>query len=449
MAKKIKSYLVSQTNAIVFFALLALNCSNALYASITDVSELSSGEYSKYSNITNSMGAITDNTEKDDVSLVVSGSGATKEEATKAALRCAIELTFGTFVSSNTNILNDNIIKDEIVTISSGNIKSYKYISVNNTYGNWEVTIQAVVSINKLVSYTKQKGGQTELAGNAFAMDVKLKRLYKQNEETAFNNLIIQLEKLVPRMFDYSINVESPIYTGYKDRYSCDICITMTSNNNYNSVRNLIWNTIDALCLKSEEEIKDYENKGMCHYVEFSSKKKDFNDINLSFYKYHDYQDYKSEDTIREILVYFRSSRSFEKIGALISSVMCGFIINDGLNRNEYYTACSYESMNKLKFKNLNDYQPHFFETFTDYGHCKTHSENFYSGYRFLKFNFPIANSVIVKTYGSIDYTIDELEKIETIKVESLSSSSFLRCYAGFYDKICHYFVDEELNFEF
>lgn len=447
MTKKIKSYLVSQTNAIVIFALFALSCSSTLYASNTFVSDLSNEEYSKHSNNTDSMGDITDNTEKDEVLLVVSGAGATKEDATKAALRCAIELTFGTFVSSNTNILNDNIIKDEIVTISSGNIKSYKYISANNTYGNWEVTIQAVVSINKLVSYTKQKGGQTELAGNAFAMDVKLKRLYKQNEETAFNNLIIQLEKLVPRMFDYSINVESPIYTGYKDRYSCDICITMTSNNNYKSVRNLIWNTIDALCLKSEEEITDYKNKGMCHWVNFSSKKEDFNDIDLSFYNiYKEYQDYKSENTIRETLVYFRSSRSFEKICALISSVMCGFIINDGLNRNEYYTACSYESMKQLKFKNHNDYQSSFFETFTDYGHCETRPEDI--GYRSLKFNFPIANSVIVKTYGSIDYTIDELEKIETIKVENLSSASFLRCYAGFYDIICHSF-DEALDFNF
>ena len=68
---------------------------------------------------------------KDEVLLIVSGDGSTKEEATKAALRSAIEQAFGTFVSSNTKILNDELVKDEIVTVASGNIKSYKYLIEN------------------------------------------------------------------------------------------------------------------------------------------------------------------------------------------------------------------------------------------------------------------------------------------------------------------------------
>lgn len=41
----------------------------------------------------------------DDVTLVVSGDGANKEEATKVALRSAIEQVYGTFVSANTSIV--------------------------------------------------------------------------------------------------------------------------------------------------------------------------------------------------------------------------------------------------------------------------------------------------------------------------------------------------------
>ena len=59
------------------------------------------------------------------IRLTVSGEGATKEEATANALRSAIEQAFGTFVSANTQILNDDIVKDEIATISSGNIQEY------------------------------------------------------------------------------------------------------------------------------------------------------------------------------------------------------------------------------------------------------------------------------------------------------------------------------------
>ena len=60
-----------------------------------------------------------------EVKLVVTGDGETKEEATNNALRSAVEQAFGVFVSANTEILNDELVKDEIATVSSGNIKSY------------------------------------------------------------------------------------------------------------------------------------------------------------------------------------------------------------------------------------------------------------------------------------------------------------------------------------
>lgn len=63
-----------------------------------------------------------------EVTLTVSSDGSTKEEATKNALRSAIEQAYGVFVSANTTILNDELVKDEIVTVSNGSIKDYKEI---------------------------------------------------------------------------------------------------------------------------------------------------------------------------------------------------------------------------------------------------------------------------------------------------------------------------------
>lgn len=59
---------------------------------------------------------------QDEVILTVSADGTTKEEAVKAALRSAIEQAYGTFVSANTTLLNDELVKDEIVNYTSGNI---------------------------------------------------------------------------------------------------------------------------------------------------------------------------------------------------------------------------------------------------------------------------------------------------------------------------------------
>lgn len=47
-----------------------------------------------------------------EVSLVVSADGTSKTEAVNNALRSAIEQTFGTFVSANTEILNDQLVKE-------------------------------------------------------------------------------------------------------------------------------------------------------------------------------------------------------------------------------------------------------------------------------------------------------------------------------------------------
>ena len=63
--------------------------------------------------------------QENDATLTVFGTGSTEEEAIQQALRSALEQTYGAFISANTTILNDELIKDEIVSISTGNIKNY------------------------------------------------------------------------------------------------------------------------------------------------------------------------------------------------------------------------------------------------------------------------------------------------------------------------------------
>lgn len=150
-------------------------------------------------------------TSNDEVTLVVSADGATKDEATKTALRSAIEQAYGTFVSANTTILNDELVKDEIVTITSGNIKNYYEIaSATMPNGKQTVTLKATVCVSKLVSYAQSKGASTEFAGAAFGMDMKLKELNKKNEMIALENLLIQVKELLPNAYDRVLLIEEP-----------------------------------------------------------------------------------------------------------------------------------------------------------------------------------------------------------------------------------------------
>ena len=77
-------------------------------------------------------------------------------------------------MSANTSILNDSLVKDEIVSIASGNIKNYSEVDSNTMPdGKTFVVLKATVSIANLINYAESKGAETEFAGAAFAMNLK------------------------------------------------------------------------------------------------------------------------------------------------------------------------------------------------------------------------------------------------------------------------------------
>ena len=165
------------------------------------------------------------------VSLVTSGTGKTKEEATNNALRSAIEQVFGTFVSSNTQILNDEMIKDEIVSISSGNVLGYEEISSVELPDGYNVSVKSVVSIGKLVSYTESHGSSTELAGNTFLRNRDLALLNMENERKAINHMEEQIALIASKgLFDFSLDVSEPYGTGEKIEVSVHVNATPNEN---------------------------------------------------------------------------------------------------------------------------------------------------------------------------------------------------------------------------
>lgn len=153
----------------------------------------------------------------DDVTLVVSGEGATKDEATTMALRSAIEQAFGVFVSANTEILNDELVKDEIATVASGNVKKYTELGVSVLPNNLtSVSIQATVSVKQLTTYAQSHGSSCEFAGATFAQNIKLARLQLDNTQKAIANLtslVLTFEN--DDLYDISISTRPPTSVKY------------------------------------------------------------------------------------------------------------------------------------------------------------------------------------------------------------------------------------------
>lgn len=200
-----------------------------------------------------------------DVTLICNGEGNTKEEATRNALRDAIEQTYGSFVSSNTVVINDELIKDEIVSLSRGNVKRYRELYYSDGDVK-KVTLEAVISVDKLISYAKNKGMSTELAGASFAMNFKLRQLYVENGAKAMKALLKTLLMYGTKMYDFNITTKEP--TMRKNDVLVDVTVSYRLNRNgvmfyktYKETVSTIFNSINSINIEGIRKDDAYSKK--------------------------------------------------------------------------------------------------------------------------------------------------------------------------------------------
>lgn len=203
-----------------------------------------------------------------EVTLTVIGTGVDEEQATLQALRSALEQTFGAFVSSNTTILNDELIKDDIVSVTNGNIKDYQKISVvSMPNGQVSVSLIATVSVDKLLSYTKSTGSIAEFSGNAFAMNLKLLHLKIQSIQKAYDLMVQQLENIASEMFNFKLTIEdNPVSSGSFYEFNCKIEV-VHDEASLNFAK-LYHSTIDKLKLTNDEILLCYNEKVEMVYLQ-------------------------------------------------------------------------------------------------------------------------------------------------------------------------------------
>ncbi len=83
------------------------------------------------------------------VDVVATGYGTTVREATKAALRSAVEQVVGTMVDATTLVENDELIEDEILTYSAGMIATSKAIGEPKKSADGIYTVKIKASVKK------------------------------------------------------------------------------------------------------------------------------------------------------------------------------------------------------------------------------------------------------------------------------------------------------------
>ena len=196
------------------------------------------------------------------VTLVVSGQGKTQEEAKQNALRSAIEQAFGVFISSNTEILNDELVKDEIVSVSNGNIQKFEVLSeVSMLNGKFATILRATVSISKLTSFVESKGATAELKGGLFAMNIKQQKLNEEAESKAVIDLCEASKHILKMSLDFTVTPSNPKlvevlnHEAVSDLYSIDFIVKAKPNQNFLKFHEYFLSSLKHISMSNEESL--------------------------------------------------------------------------------------------------------------------------------------------------------------------------------------------------
>ena len=227
-----------------------------------------------------SFGAFAQTNSKD-VSITSSGSGKTLEDAKQAALRSSTEQAFGAFISSKTEMFNDQVVADQMASVSSGNIKSYEVLNVSQLPdGSWGVTLKTIVSVDKLTSFVEAKGIAIEIKGGMFALNIKQQLLNEQGEIKAVSEMVGLLHEPMQISFDYVIKSSDPKSLDAESKnWEIPLVVTATTNKNIDFCANYCIKTLAALSLSSKE-VTSYQslNKAVFPVVI------DYNGVAKTFY---------------------------------------------------------------------------------------------------------------------------------------------------------------------
>ena len=380
------------------------------------------------------------------VTLNVSGTGKTIEEARLNALRSAIEQSFGAFISSKTEILNDNLIKDEIVSVSSGNIEKYNIISQTEipNYG-YAITLSATVSIEKLTSFAQSKGVKVEFNGGMFGIKIKLQKLNEEAEIVSLKNLLETSYDILNNSLDFELNVVSEPKLKFNNVYSLDFLIKIKPNSNYNKFEDYIIKTVEKLSL-TPTEISEYISLNKKVYsVNINEKKYTFRTIKskILFVNFliscqiltNSFKLYSNEKIIKFTYDELYKSILNQKISVGISKKpillnafynIGGKAVNRGVDLN--YVAPLF----KLYINNLNLKR----EELLTYLPFNLEAEDEWNIYISDGFNNQISinNELIFDTrfsYPEIAFTklfsISDLEKISEFKLDKIDIDDFLK----------------------
>lgn len=220
-----------------------------------------------------------------EIILSVTGLGTSKADAIVDAQRNALRLSYGEYVSSNLETLNNQLTKNETVNLVAGTIKDYKVLSESiNNFSDppiTEVLLKLRVDRGKLIAFAKSIGSDVKIEGALYGAELKLQKINKRNETVAIEHLVKKVEML-HSLFDYELEIHPPkkapfLVPDFGSFYIYS-SLNLKTNKNFTNINNAVWDTVNAVAIKSDE-LKKYEELNQpffWFYIHDVAKKKQY-----------------------------------------------------------------------------------------------------------------------------------------------------------------------------
>ena len=202
----------------------------------------------------------------DIIKITTSASGITKEIAIQDALRSALEQSYGSFISTKTNIKNDELLNDEIVAITSGEIHDYELVSETKIESGYAVTIVAKISQTGLNNFVTQSGGDAIIFdANVFSTKIRLQKLNEEAEIKSINNLLEVLEEIYARSIEFEFTSSNPKFNRSNKNWGVNFELTTKYNENILSFIDFFSSSLEKIAMTEKQKI-DYNELGKSTY---------------------------------------------------------------------------------------------------------------------------------------------------------------------------------------
>ena len=202
----------------------------------------------------------------DIIEITTSASGITKEIAIQDALRSALEQSYGSFISTKTNIKNDELLKDEIVAITNGEIHDYELVSETKIESGYAVTIVAKISKSVLNNFVTQSGGDAIIFdANVFSTKIRLQRLNENAEIKSLENILEILEKIYSKSIEFEFSTSNPKINERNSKWRVDFEIYTKYNENILNFNDYFSSSLEKIAMTKKQKIA-YDELGKSTY---------------------------------------------------------------------------------------------------------------------------------------------------------------------------------------